>query len=212
MTEAQLPGVFSELQPVLEHYGYLAVGGFVLLEDFGVPLPGETILIAAAIFAGSGHMNIAVVVVVAVIAAIIGDNIGFLIGHFGGRPLVHRYGRYISLTPARLDYAEDYFNRHGGKIVTIARFIPVLRQLNGILSGIIGMHWAKFLAYNALGAVLWVGTWAGLGYLAGQHIVAIYSAIERYRWYVLAAAALIAAALITRRIHARRRDAPRKTT
>ena len=123
MTEAQLPGVFGHLQPVLEHYGYLAVGGFVLLEDFGVPLPGETILIAAAIFAGSGHMNIAVVVVVAVIAAIIGDNIGFVIGHFGGRPLVHRYGRYIFLTPERLDQAEDYFNRHGGKIVTIARFI-----------------------------------------------------------------------------------------
>ena len=143
MTGAQLPGVFGHLQPVLEHYGYLAVGGFVLLEDFGVPLPGETNLIAAAIFAGSGHMNIAVVVVVAVIAAIIGDNIGFVIGHFGGRPLVHRFGRYIFLTPERLDQAEDYFNRHGGKLVTIARFIPVLRQLNGILSGIIGMHWAS---------------------------------------------------------------------
>ena len=114
MTGAQLPGVFGHLQPVVEHYGYLAVGGFVLLEDFGVPLPGETNLIAAAIFAGSGHMNIAVVVVVAVIAAIIGDNIGFVIGHFGGRPLVHRYGRYIFLTPERLDQAEDYFNRHGG--------------------------------------------------------------------------------------------------
>jgi membrane protein DedA with SNARE-associated domain len=183
----------------------------VLLEDFGVPVPGETMLIAAAIFAGSGHMNVAVVVVVAVIGAIIGDNIGFAIGHFGGRPLAHRFGLYISLTPARLDYAEDYFNRHGGKVVTIARFIPVLRQLNGILSGIIGMHWAKFLAFNALGAALWVGTWAGLGYLAGQHIVAIYSAMERHKWYVLAAAALIAAALITRRIHARRRDALKKT-
>ena len=91
MTQAQLPGVFGQLQPVLEHYGYLAVGGFVLLEDFGVPQPGETILIAAAIFAGSGHMNIAAVIVVAVIAAIIGDNIGFVIGHFGGRPLVHRF-------------------------------------------------------------------------------------------------------------------------
>ena len=123
---------------------------------------------------------------------------------------MHRYGRYIFLTPERLDQAEDHFNRHGGKVVTIARFIPVLRQLNGILSGIIGMHWAKFLAFNALGAVLWVGTWAGLGYLAGQHIVAIYSAIERYKWYAFAAAAVIAAALITRRIHARRRDAPKK--
>jgi membrane protein DedA with SNARE-associated domain len=212
VTEAQLPGVFGHLQPVLERYGYLAVGGFVLLEDFGVPLPGETILIAAAIFAGSGHMNIAVVFVVAVVAAIIGDNIGFLIGHFGGRPLVHRFGRYIFLTPERLENAEDYFNRHGGKIVTIARFIAVLRQVNGILSGIIGMHWAKFLAFNALGAVLWVATWAGLGYLAGQHIVAIYSAIERYSWYAFAAAAVIAAALITRRIRAHRRDAARKTT
>jgi membrane protein DedA with SNARE-associated domain len=152
------------------------------------------------------------VIVVAVIAAIIGDNIGFVIGHFGGRPLVHRYGRYIFLTPERLDTAEGYFNRHGGKIVTIARFIAVLRQLNGILSGIIGMHWAKFLAFNALGAVLWVCTWAGLGYLAGQHIVAIYATIERYKWYAFAAAALIAAALITRRIRARRRDAPSKTT
>jgi membrane protein DedA with SNARE-associated domain len=73
------------------------------------------------------------------------------------------------------------------------------------------MHWAKFLAFNALGAVLWVGTWAGLGYLAGQHIVAIYSAIERYKWYAFAAAAVIAAALITHRIHARRRDTARKT-
>jgi len=212
MTEAQLPGVFGQLQPVLEHYGYLAVGGFVLLEDFGVPVPGETILIAAAIFAGSGHMNIAAVFVVAVVAAIIGDNIGFLIGHFGGRPPVHRYGRYIFLTPERLDQAETYFNRHGGKVVTIARFIPVLRQLNGILSGIIGMHWAKFLVFNALGAVLWVGTWAGLGFLAGQHIVAIYSAIERYKWYAFAAAAVITAAFIARRLRARRRDAAKKTT
>jgi len=157
-------------------------------------------------------MNIAAVFVVAVVAAIIGDNIGFLIGHFGGRPLVHRYGRYIFLTPERLDQAETYFNRHGGKVVTIARFIPVLRQLNGILSGIIGMHWAKFLVFNALGAVLWVGTWAGLGFLAGQHIVAIYSAIERYKWYAFAAAAVITAAFIARRLRARRRDAAKKTT
>ena len=88
----------------------------------------------------------------------------------------------------------------------------MLLQLDGILSGIIGMHWAKFLAFNALGAVLWVATWAGLGYLAGQHIAAIYSAIERYKWYVVAAAAPIAAALITRRIHAHRRDTAKKTT
>jgi membrane protein DedA with SNARE-associated domain len=200
MAETQLPGVFGELQPLLEHYGYLAVGGFVLLEDFGVPVPGEALLIAAAVFAGSGHMNIAVVIVVAVVGAIIGDNIGFAVGHFGGRPLVERFGRYIFLTPKRLDHAEEYFDSHGGKIVTFARFIEGLRQINGLLAGILGMHWAKFLGFNALGAVLWVCTWAGLGYLAGENIVEIYATFEHYKWYVIAAIAVAAAAAITRRV------------
>jgi membrane protein DedA with SNARE-associated domain len=200
MADTQLPGVFGDLQPLLEHYGYLAVGGFVLLEDFGVPVPGETMLIAAAVFAGSGHMNIAVVILVAVAGAIIGDNIGFAVGHFGGRPLAERFGRYVFLTPKRLDHAEEYFNRHGGKIVTIARFIEGLRQLNGLIAGIVGMHWAKFLGFNALGAVLWVCTWAGVGYLAGENIVEIYAAFERYKWYVIAAIVVVAAVLITRRV------------
>jgi membrane protein DedA with SNARE-associated domain len=204
MTDTQLPGVFGDLRPVLEHYGYLAVGGFVLLEDFGVPVPGEMILIAAAVFAGSGHMNIALVILVAVLGAVIGDNIGFAVGHFGGRPLVERFGRYVFLTPERLDHAEEYFNEHGGKIVTIARFIEGLRQLNGFLAGIVGMHWAKFLAFNALGAVLWVCTWAGVGYLAGENIVEIYAAFDHYRWYVIAALAVVVAILITRRVRRRR--------
>jgi membrane protein DedA with SNARE-associated domain len=204
MTDTQLPGVFGHMQPLLEHYGYLAVGGLVLVEDFGVPVPGETILIAAAIFAGAGHMNIAVVILVAVAGAIIGDNIGFVIGHFGGRPLVERFGRYIFLTPERLDRAEDFFNRHGGKVVTVARFIEGLRQANGILAGIVGMHWLKFLVFNALGAVLWVGTWAALGYLAGENIVEIYAAVERYKWYAVAAIVVIAAIVITRRVRRRR--------
>src|SRR3979490_1631232 len=86
MTDTQLPGVFADMQPVLEHWGYLGVGGMLFLEDFGVPVPGEIMLIAAAIFAGAGQMNIAVVFLVAVLAAVIGDNIGFIGGHFGGAP------------------------------------------------------------------------------------------------------------------------------
>jgi membrane protein DedA with SNARE-associated domain len=207
VTDTQLPGVFGDMQPLLEHYGYLAVGGLVLLEDFGVPLPGETMLIAAAVFAGSGHLNIALVFVVAVLGAILGDNIGFAIGHFGGRPLVERFGRYVFVTPERLDHAEDFFNRHGGKVVTVARFVEGLRQLNGVLAGIVGMHWLKFLAFNALGAVLWVGLWAGLGFFAGQHIVAIYDGFEGYKWYVIGALAVVAAIVITRRLRRRRREA-----
>jgi membrane protein DedA with SNARE-associated domain len=207
MAHDQLPGVFAHFQPVLEHYGYLAVGGFIMLEDFGVPVPGETILIAAAVFAGSGHLNIALVMLVGVLGAVIGDNIGFAIGHFGGRPLVERYGRYVFLTPERLDRAQDYLNRHGGKVVTVARFIEGLRQVNGVLAGIAGMHWLKFLAYNAAGAVLWVGTWSCIGYFAGDHISEIYAAFDKYKWYAIAAIVVIAGVIITRRVRAKRRHA-----
>jgi membrane protein DedA with SNARE-associated domain len=200
MTDTQLPGVFGGVQPLLEHYGYLGVGGMLFLEDFGVPVPGEIMLIAAAVFAGAGQMNIAVVFVVAVLAAVIGDNIGFIVGHFGGRPLAERFGRYVFLTPERLEKAENYFNAHGGKVVTIARFIDGLRQINGLLAGIAGMHWLKFLGYNALGAVLWVGTWCALGYLAGENIVEIYDTFERYKWYVIGALAVVVAIVITRRV------------
>jgi membrane protein DedA with SNARE-associated domain len=200
MAHTQLPGVFADVQPLLEHYGYLGVGGMLFLEDFGIPVPGEIMLIAAAVFAGAGQMNIAVVFLVAVLAAVIGDNVGFVVGHFGGRPVAERFGRYVFLTPERLDRAENYFNRHGGKIVTAARFIDGLRQINGLLAGIVGMHWLKFLGYNALGAVLWVGAWCAAGYFAGEHIAEIYDTFERYKWYVVGAAAVVIAIVITRRV------------
>jgi membrane protein DedA with SNARE-associated domain len=207
--DTQLPGIFGDVQPMLEHYGYLGVGGMVFLETFGVPVPGEITLIAAAVFAGAGHMNVAMVFLVATLAAIVGDNLGFVVGHFGGRPLAERFGRYVFLTPQRLDRAERYFNEHGGKIVTVARFISGLRQVNGLLAGIVGMHWLKFLGYNALGAVLWVGTWCTVGYLAGENILEIYDVVDRYKWYVVGAVVAVAAIVITHRV--RRRRAARST-
>jgi membrane protein DedA with SNARE-associated domain len=141
-----------------------------------------------------------------VIAAVIGDNIGFVVGHFGGRPLAERFGRYVFLTPQRLNRAEQFFNTHGGKVVTIARFIDGLRQANGLLAGIAGMHWLKFLGYNALGAVLWVGTWCALGYLAGEHIVVIYEQFERYKWYVIGALAVVVAIVIAHRVRRSRAE------
>jgi membrane protein DedA with SNARE-associated domain len=208
MSEAQLPGVFGDVQPLLEHYGYLSVGGFVLLEDFGVPVPGEVILIAAAIFAGSGHMNIALVILVAVAGAVIGDNIGYIVGRFGGRPLIERFGRYVFLTPERLDRAEAYFNRSGGKVVVFARFVEGHRQVNGLLAGTVGMHWLKFLAYNAAGAVLWVCAWALIGYYAGVNIGPIYAGFERYKWYVIGAVIVIIAAVVVVRVRRRRAAEP----
>jgi membrane protein DedA with SNARE-associated domain len=199
-----LPGFLHSLEPVLSTYGYLAVGGFVLLEDFGVPVPGETILILGAIYAGTGRLNIVLVAAVAFVAAVIGDNIGFAIGRFGGRPLVERWGRYVLLTRERLDKATGFFERHGGKIVTVARFIEGLRQANGIIAGISGMGWPRFVAFNALGAALWVGAWTTIGDLAGSHIEAIYRTIARYEVYLgIAAAALVVAYIAWRVWHGR---------
>jgi membrane protein DedA with SNARE-associated domain len=199
-TPPDLPGVLHTLEPTLNHYGYLAVVGLLLLEDFGIPVPGETTLLLAAVYAGAGRLNVVLVGVLAFLAAVAGDNIGFAIGHFGGRPLVERYGRYIFLTPERIGKATTFFERHGGKIVVIARFIEGLRQANGIIAGVSGMHWAKFLAFNALGAALWVTTWITLGYLSGSHIDSIYNTASRYSTYLAVAVALVILIYIGRRL------------
>ncbi len=203
MSSPALPGIFGALEPTLNHYGYLAVAFFVTVEDFGIPVPGETILIAAALFAGAGRLNVVVVGIVGFLAAVVGDNIGFAIGHFGGRALALRWGKYVFLTPERLDKAEAFFERHGGKIIVVARFIEGLRQANGIVAGITGMHWRRFVFFNAIGAALWVGVWVSVGYLAGNHITAIYNQITRYSLYVLIALAVAVIAFIA--WHLRRR-------
>jgi membrane protein DedA with SNARE-associated domain len=170
MTPHDLPGYLQAVAPFINNYGYLAVGFLITLEDFGLPVPGETTLIAAAFFAGAGQLNIVIVFIIALVAAIIGDSIGFMLGHYGGHPLLERYGKYIFLTPKRLRKAEAYFNSHGGRIVIIARFIDGLRQINGLIAGISEMRWSKFIVFNTIGASLWVGLWSSVGYLGGSHI------------------------------------------
>jgi membrane protein DedA with SNARE-associated domain len=204
-TPQHLPGVLHTLEPTLNHYGYLAVVGFVLLEDFGVPVPGETILILASVYAGTGRLNIALVALLGFCGALLGDNIGFALGHFGGRELAERYGRYVFLTPERLDKATDFFERHGGKIIVVARFIEGLRQANGIIAGTSGMHWRRFLFFNAIGAALWVLVWSSVGYFSGDHINEIYDDVTRYDKYVAIALALLLVAYIARRVMRTRR-------
>jgi membrane protein DedA with SNARE-associated domain len=206
-----LPGFLDALASPLQHYGLWGIFALVLIEDFGIPVPGETVIIAGAIYAGSGRLNVVAVGVVAFVAAVLGDNIGYTIGRFGGRALADRWGKYIFLTPERLDKAEAFFDRQGAKIITIARFIEGLRQANGIIAGITRMHWLRFLAYNALGAALWVGTWVSIGYFAGQHITAIYDVITRYSLYALIVAVVLIVAWLAHRIRKRRRAAPQAT-
>jgi membrane protein DedA with SNARE-associated domain len=210
-TPQHLPGVLHALEPTLNHYGYVAIPVLVLIEDFGIPVPGETVLILGAVYAGAGRLNVVLVALLAFVGAVIGDNLGFAIGHFGGRPLAERYGRYIFLTRERLDKATAFFDRHGGKIIVIARFVEGLRQANGIIAGISGMRWTRFLVFNAIGAALWVLAWTSVGYFSGSHIDSIYNAATRYDTYLLVALGVLIVALIVRhrlRARGRARAAP----
>ena len=200
-----LPGFLNALSSPLQHFGVWAIGFLIMVEDFGIPVPGETILIAGAVYAGAGRLNVVAVGVVAFLAAILGDNIGFAIGHFGGRALALRWGKYVFLTEERLDKAERFFDRRGAIVITFARFVEGLRQANGIIAGISGMHWLRFLIFNAIGAALWVGTWVSLGYLAGDHITTIYKYINLYSYYVLIALAVLIVGYIAWRFQRRRR-------
>ncbi|MGW1167850.1 DedA family protein [Streptomyces sp. NPDC002550] len=207
MSTPPLPGVLGDIAPILDHWGYWAVGGLIFVEDFGVPSPGETVLIAASVYAGAGQLNIAAVIAIGVVAAVLGDNVGYLIGRTGGHTLVQRYGKYVFLPPERYEKAEAFFTRHGGKVVTVARFFEGLRQLNGIIAGTAEMPWPRFFAFNALGAALWVGLWAGVGYAAGNHITTIYTEVNRYSTYLLIALGVLVLALVARRVLRRRRAA-----
>ncbi len=202
-----LPGVLHSLEPALNNFGYLAVAGLVLVEDFGVPVPGETALILAGVYAGTGRLNIGVVALLGFCGALAGDNIGFAIGHFGGRSLVERYGRYIFITPERLDIAARFFDRHGGKIIVVARFIEGLRQANGIIAGTTGMRWARFLFFNAMGAALWVLVWASVGYFSGSHISVIYRDATRYDKYIAVGLGVLVFMCVARRVRITRRRA-----
>lgn len=202
-----LPGFLNALSGILQQYGLWAIGLLITLEDFGVPVPGETILIAGAIYAGAGRLNIVALGVVAFVAAVTGDNIGFAIGHFGGRALALRFGKYVFLTEERLDKAERFFDRRGSIVITFARFVEGLRQANGIIAGITGMHWLRFLVFNAIGAALWVGTWVTIGYFAGSNITTIYHYITLYSYYVLAGLVVLIVGYIVWRRRRRRHAA-----
>jgi membrane protein DedA with SNARE-associated domain len=198
----------APLSGLVDRFGYLGIAGIVFVESFGVPAPGETAIIAGATYAGQGHLNVIIVAVVAFLAAVTGDSLGYLIGRAGGRPLVLRFGRYVRLTPARLDRVETFMARHGPKVVVVARFVEGLRQLSGIVAGVTGMPWPRFVLFNAIGAAAWVGVWSTAGYLAGNHLAAITATIHRYQLWAIAVAVLAGAAYLLLRRARRRRVAP----
>ena len=154
---------------LIESYGYLAVFVLVGVESLGIPLPGETALITAAIYAGHTHrLNPWLIFLVASAAAIIGDNIGYWIGDKGGYRLARRYGSKVRLDERKLKIARYLFDRHGGKVVFFGRFVSVLRTYAAFLAGTSKMRWRRFLPANAAGGIVWAAIWTLAAYLAGN--------------------------------------------
>lgn len=162
-------------KPLLDQYGYLALFGSIFVEGFGIPAPGQTLLVASAILAGKGHMSIVMVLLTAWLAAAIGNAIGYAIGHWGGQKVFFKIG----VSQQHFAKVEHYFEKHGGWLVISARFFEVLRQLNGVVAGSMGMPWPRFMWFNMIGATLWVGLW-GLGvFWIGEHLSTIAHVLKK---------------------------------
>lgn len=161
--------------PFLHHYGLWAVFFSLFLETFGLPLPGETLLISASLLAAQGQFQFPVVLLIGWAAAVLGDNTAFYVGHFGGRRLLLRLGGRLGLTHERLDKVQHFYDRFGAEVVIVARFFEGARQLNGLVAGSSGMAPLKFLAYNIIGAALWVGFWTTAAFYLGDHLAVLYA-------------------------------------
>ena len=166
-------------------YGYFAAFFLIMIEDFGIPSPGEITLIAVSLIASKGGLNIYLVLFLAWCGAVIGDNIGFGVGHFGVERLFIRYGNKFGLTQEKFDNVKIFFNRYGGGFVLIARFIEGARQLNGIIAGSARMHWLKFILYNSAGAAIWVLFWGYGTYVLGDRFFKYIPVMQSFGYYGL---------------------------
>src|SRR5713226_3215913 len=181
---------------LIEHYmlvyGYWTIFIGVMLENAGLLVPGETILLVGGFFAASrpDQFNVVRVMLTAATGAAIGDNIGFAIGHHYGRGFLLRVGRFFFLTPKRLEHMEHYFTRYGNKTILVARFITGLRVVAGPLAGASKMPWRIFFVYNIAGAVLWSVVIATLGYFFGQSLPLLI------RWLRLSGTVLLIGAIV----------------
>lgn len=182
-----------------QRYGYWTVFVGVMVESIGVPLPGETILILASVLAGTtGKLNIIYVAAFAVVAAICGDNIGYVIGKSGGRLLLRRYGEFFHIEPQTIAHGEAMFRRRGPMAVFFGRFIAGLRVLIGPLAGVLRMPWKRFFIFNALGAFAWVAAVSAAAYLLGPEVEPL---LRKTGWFLIAAVTVGAAIYWWRRRH-----------
>jgi membrane protein DedA with SNARE-associated domain len=187
---------------LIHAYGLIVVAGLVGLECVGLPFPGETVLIAASVIAATKHdLNIASVILTAGSASTIGRMIGYVIGREFGYWLLLRYGGYLWITESRIKLGQYLFLRHGGKVIVIAQFLPVLRSIAGILAGANRMPWPRFLLTNIIGAFLWATLYGVVVYSLGREV-------ERFSgWMVLVFAIVLLLLIVGAAAFVRRNEA-----
>jgi len=192
----------ARVQPLLQRYGYSAAALAVMVEGMGIPTPGQTLLMASALEAAAGRMNIALLLILVTTAATIGNSIGYAIGRWGGRVVLEKF----KVNLQRQERLEDLFRRRGGVVILLARFLDGLRQLNGIVAGVLRMPWRTFTVYNVAGAILWTCAW-GLGtYYLGRDIHVIAAFFLRHRRLLLALSATAFVALVVYLLRSRRKS------
>ena len=173
--------IFHSLRSFIADYGYWAVALVLLCENAGIPVPGETTLLLASFLAYSEHqLQLRWIIVVATCAATLGDNLGYAIGYYGGRPLLDRYQSFFRISSTTLQRGEAMFARYGAAAIFFARFIFGMRVFAGPLAGVLRMPWRAFALFNFLGAVVWVTVIATAGYLFGQHWRSLARAVQRF--------------------------------
>ncbi len=173
--------ILDLLRAALVQYGYWAVAAALALENAGVPVPGETVLLMASFLAYSEHeLQLPWIILVGTVAATLGDNLGFVLGYYGGRQLLARYSTVFRIRNRTIVQGERLFERYGAVTVFFARFVFGMRIIAGPLAGVLRMPWKKFVMSNFLGAVLWVTVISGAGYLFGQHWGRLERDVKRF--------------------------------
>jgi membrane-associated protein len=187
-----LPDLFEVLRNHFTTHGYWTLAITLLLENAGIPLPGETMLLFASFLAFQHHeLNLGLIILVATAACTLGDNLGYWIGFHGGRPLLHRYQNFFRVSDEKIGRGEKLFKRFGPATVFFARFVFGMRVIAGPLAGVLRMRWRRFVVFNFLGAAVWVTVISCVGYLFGQHWHRLLQFVGRANAVVFIAAAVV---------------------
>ena len=187
-----LPDLFEVLRNHFTTHGYWTLAVTLLLENAGIPLPGETMLLFASFLAFEHHeLNLGLIILVGTSACTVGDNLGYWIGLRGGRPLLHRYQKVFRTSDATIARGEKMFERFGPATVFFARFVFGMRVIAGPLAGVLRMRWRRFVLFNFLGAALWVTVISCVGYFFGRHWQSLVQIVGRANFIVFIVAAIL---------------------